>query len=298
MKIWRHLLFALKSAWLSFWRNAAVSMAAVVSVTLILCVCGLTLIVGHSLAQILQGYQEKASVISISVADGTPLATVDDFIGQLQAEPYVASVTFHTKAQELAQFEADPTNQALVQELNGNPVAARIDVRVKTLADISTVNNLAKNWSGADRASPTNYQGDFVNNLLRLSRWVNLAGVGLMAVLVLASIVIVMNTIRTAVYHRRQEIEVMKLVGASEWFVRGPFVLEGMLTGLIAAGLALGALLFSYRPMVQGLQSQLFFLPLSYDPAFASTLGQDLLWAGVLMGAVGSYIGVRRFVKA
>src|SRR5439155_286855 len=88
----------------------------------------------------------------------------------------------------------------------------------------------------------------FITNMLRLSSWLTIAGLGMLAVLTVASIVIVMNTIRTAVYHRRQEIEVMKLVGATEWFVRGPFLLEGVLTGLIAAALALGRLIPPVRP--------------------------------------------------
>ncbi len=89
----------------------------------------------------------------------------------------------------------------------------------------------------------------------------------------------------------------MKLVGATEWFVRGPFVLEGVLTGLIAAALALGLLMLAYRPFVERFQTELFFVPLTYDPRFVGVLGPNLLLAGVLLGAMGSYIGVRRFVR-
>jgi len=113
----------------------------------------------------------------------------------------------------------------------------------------------------------------------------------------IVSVVIVMNTIRTAVYHRRKEIEVMKLVGATEWFVRGPFVLEGIMTGLIAATIALALLAVAYEPAVAQFKSDVGFIPLSYDPAFISSLARDLLIAGALLGAVGSYIGVRRYVR-
>jgi cell division transport system permease protein len=106
-----------------------------------------------------------------------------------------------------------------------------------------------------------------------------------------------MNTIRTAVYHRRKEIEVMKLVGATEWFVRGPFVIEGVMTGLIAASIALLLLVIAYPPAVQQFKNDIAFIPLSYDPAFLSSLARDLLLGGGLMGAVGSYIGVRRYVR-
>ncbi|TMC14527.1 MAG: FtsX-like permease family protein [Chloroflexi bacterium] len=133
--------------------------------------------------------------------------------------------------------------------------------------------------------------------MLRLSQWVNLAGAAILVILLVVSVFIVMNTIRTAVYHRRQEIEVMKLVGATEWFVRGPFVLEGILTGVLAAGLALGLLMLAYRPFVDRFHSDLFFIPLGYDPTFVTELARDVLVTGALLGALGSYIGVRRFVR-
>lgn len=89
----------------------------------------------------------------------------------------------------------------------------------------------------------------------------------------------------------------MKLVGATEWFVRGPFVIEGVMTGILAAAVAIGLLLLTYHPFVSRFQSDLFFIPLSYDASFVGRLGQDLLLAGALLGAMGSYIGVRRFVR-
>ncbi len=133
--------------------------------------------------------------------------------------------------------------------------------------------------------------------MLQLSQWLGLAGVGLLAILVVVSVVLVMNTIRTAVYHRRKEIEVMKLVGATEWFVRGPFVIEGIMTGLIAAAIALALLVIAYPPAVSQFRSDIAFIPLSYDPSFFSSLSRDLLLGGALLGALGSYIGVRRFVR-
>lgn len=89
----------------------------------------------------------------------------------------------------------------------------------------------------------------------------------------------------------------MKLVGATEWFVRGPFVLEGIMTGLIAAAIALALLAVAYEPAVMQFKSDVGFIPLSYDPGFISSLARDLLVGGALLGAVGSYIGVRRYVR-
>jgi cell division transport system permease protein len=297
MMLLRNLRFALNSAWQSFWRNLAVSLAAVVSITLILILAGINLLVGHAFSQVLDGFKDKVSEMSINVADDTPLPTVYAFQQQLAADPRVSSVKFITKDEALAQFRSDPNNAMLSEQIQGNPLDAKLQVRVRNLSDVAAMDALARRWPGVDPTNPTNYQGDFVNRMLQLSQWLGLAGIGLMAILVVVSVVIVMNTIRTAVYHRRKEIEVMKLVGATEWFVRGPFVLEGVMTGLIAAAIALSLLVISYPTVVSRFSADITFIPLSYDPSFIVSLARDLLVGGGMLGAVGSYIGVRRFVK-
>ena len=295
--ILRNLKFALSSAWQSFWRNLAVSLAAVISITLILILAGVNLLIGHAFSQVLDGFRAKVSEISINVSDDTPLQSINDFQAQIAADPRVASVRFVTKDEALAQFRADPQNYVLVQQIEGNPLDAKLDVQVKNLNDVAAVDAMARGWSGVDPTDPTNYQGDFINRMLQLSEWLGLAGAGLLVILLIVSVVIVMNTIRTAVYHRRKEIEVMKLVGATEWFVRGPFVIEGVMTGLIAASIALALLAVGYEPVVARFKSDIGFIPLSYDPAFLSSLARDLMLAGALLGAMGSYIGVRRYVR-
>jgi cell division transport system permease protein len=297
MMMFRNLRFALNSAWQSFFRNLAVSLAAVLSITLILILGGVNLLVGHAFSQVLDGFRAKVSVISINVADDTPLQNVYDFQQQLTADPRVSGVHFITKDEALANFKRDPNNYVLAQQIDGNPLDARLEVSVTKLTDVAALDTLGRQWSGVDPTNPTNYQGDFVNRMLVLSQWLGLAGVGLLAILVIVSIVIVMNTIRTAVYHRRKEIEVMKLVGATEWFVRGPFVIEGIMTGLIAAAIALSLLVVAYQPAVERFQSDLVFIPLTYDPGFVSSLARDLLLGGAMLGALGSYIGVRRYVR-
>ena len=295
--ILRNLKFALNSAWQSFFRNLAVSLAAVLSITHILILAGVNLLVGHAFSQVLDGFREKVSEISINVSDNTPLQTVYDFEAQLTADPRVDSVRFVTKDEALVAFKSDPQNSILSQQIDGNPLDAKLDVRVKNLTDVASIDAMARKWTGVDPTDPTNYQGDFVNRMLDLSEWLALAGVGLLIVLCVVSVVIVMNTIRRAVYHRRKEIEVMKLVGATEWFVRGPFVIEGIMTGVIAAAIALALLVIAYEPAVQQFKSDVGFIPLSYDPSFISSLARDLLVAGALLGALGSYIGVRRYVR-
>src|SRR5690349_17779102 len=143
MWIWRHLLFALDSAWQNFWRNAAVSMAAVLSITLIMLLAGASLLLGHAFGQVFDTYRERVSVLSVSVADDTPLSAVYDFEDQLRTRPEVVGVRFVTKEEELRRFAADPRNQQLLEQLEGNPVPARLEVRVARLSDVGRVDALA-----------------------------------------------------------------------------------------------------------------------------------------------------------
>src|SRR6266852_4330602 len=262
MTMFRNLSFALNSAWQSFWRNLAVSLAAVLSITLILILGGVNLLIGHAFSQVLDGFREKVSVISINVADDTPLPTVYGFQQQLASDPRVAGVKYITKEQALANFIADPNNAILAQQLQGNPLDAKLEVRVRALSDVAAIDALARQWSGVDPTNPTNYQGDFVNRMLQLSQWLGYAGAGLLAILVIVSVVIV-----------------------------------GVMTGLIAASIALALLVIAYPPAVQQFRNDIAFIPLSYDPGFIASLARDLLLGGAALGAVGSYIGVRRFVK-
>src|ERR1700681_5033567 len=121
-KMLRNLKFALNSAWQSFWRNLAVSLAAVLSITLILILAGVNLLVGHAFSQVVDGFRMKVSEISINVADGTPLQTVYDFREQLKTDPRVATVTFITKEQALANFQSDPNNAVFAKQIDGNPL--------------------------------------------------------------------------------------------------------------------------------------------------------------------------------
>ncbi len=297
MRLWRHLGFALNSAWQSFWRNLTVSFAAVVSITLILSLAGVNLLVGHALGGVLDTYKSRVSVLSVSIADQTPYRTVLDFQDRLRADPRIAAVRYISKDEALQKFASDPANREIVKQIEGNPLAAKLELTVADLGNVGAIDAIARAWPGADKTDPTDYQGDFITRMLKLSQWIYWGGFVMLMILVVASVVIVMNTIRTAVFHRRHEIEVMKLVGATEWFVRGPFVVEGVITGLLAAGVALGVLLAGYPQAVTRFRADLFFIPLSYDPMFVRELARDLLLGGALLGALGSYIGVRRFVK-
>src|SRR5260370_10150496 len=214
MTILRNLRFALNSAWQSFWRNLAVSLAAVVSITLILILAGVNLLVGHAFSQVLDGFRDKVSEMSINVADDTPLTSVYAFQQVLQGDPRVATVKFVTKEEALAEFVRDPNNAVLSQQITGNPLDAKLEVRVRLLSSTPAVSSMARQWPGVDPTDPTNYQGEFVTRMLQLSQWLSLAGIGLMAIPGVVCSAIGMDPIPTSGYPRGKGLEGRKIGGA------------------------------------------------------------------------------------
>jgi len=139
-------------------------------------------------------------------------------------------------------------------------------------------------------------QQDVVDRLVTIASAARTAGLVMTVGLVVITLFIIMNTIRLAVYARRQEIEIMKLVGATDWFIRWPFVLEGMLYGLLGAAITLALVLPAYQPLMAEFLSLVRFLPVQSDPTFLYKLGVLTVGVGAAVGIAGSYISVRRFL--
>ena len=167
-----------------------------------------------------------------------------------------------------------------------------------SLGDLPSINDSVRQSPVVESGNTaTDYNPDVIGKLQTLIRVLQWVAVAIGVVLGAVSLVIIMNTIRTAVYVRRREIEIMKLVGATDWFVRWPFIVEGLIVGVVGAAVAVLIVGFGYRPAVINLQSVLIFIPLAFDPAYLRVVLAAMLVFGLLLGSVGSYLGVRRFLK-
>ena len=288
------LLFSLMSAGQNFRRNLGVSLAGVFTMGLILFLVGGALLFTHSIDSILQTQQSNASKIKIYLADSASLAQIADFQSRLQRDPRVISVTFENKDQAAKEASQDPDIQQALQTLGSNPLPASLNLNVRQLTDLNSFDQMAKDTPIVDKTTATDYNPDVINKLHTLIDIIEIVGAVIALILFVVSVVIIMNTIRTAVYARRTEIEIMKLVGATDWFVRWPFILEGMIGGVLAAIFS-GAVVFAgYRLFVQGAQQSLLSVP--FDGAYTVALLILLVVGGILVGALGSYLGVRRFL--
>jgi cell division transport system permease protein len=291
--------FAFTSAIQNFRRNLAVSLAGVLTTGLILVLLGTVVMLTHTIGYELDQEQQNVSSVSIYLQDSASLASINNLEMRLQADSRVKSVTFVDKdVVEQEQKVRDPSYIAERNVLGYNTLPARLDIVTKNLNDLSKLNDIAKASPLADHSSnlaSTSYHADVIGTLQKISSVVFLLGLGLSLILLFVSLVIIMNTIRTAVFTRRIEVEIMKLVGATDWFVRWPFILEGMLGGILAAVAAGFLVHLAYRFFIGVTQSSLLGIPLDGVFEFKTLLGLAVI--GILLGGGGSYLGIRRFLN-
>ena len=297
IRIVASLRFALVSALQNFWRNLGVSLAGVFTMGLIFLLVGGALVSTHMLDQVLSSEEAHASNIKVYIKDGVSLASIINFQQRLARDTRVNSVHFETKDDAFKAEQQQGLGTAL-DALGSNPLPASLNLDLKRLGDLPSINDMVRQSPVVESGNTaTDYNPDVIGKLQTLIRVLQWVAAGIGVVLGAVSLVIIMNTIRTAVYVRRREIEIMKLVGATDWFVRWPFILEGMLAGAVAALAAGGIVALIYKPVVDNLKSALFIFPLFYDGSYLGTVIVLLLLAGIALGAFGSYLGVRRFLS-
>ncbi len=289
--------FAVRSSLQNFRRNLGVSLAGVCTMGLILVLVGALALGTHLLTNVLRDQESRASKLKIYIQDGVSLADIASFQHQLQGDSRVLAVAFENKDQAYQEAASKGTDIATaVTALGSNPLPASLNVDVRQLRYLQQLDQVARSSPIVDATQPTDYNPDVTP---KIQAAINIIEgiVGFVSLMLLVvSLVIIMNTIRTAVYARRTEIEIMKLVGATDWFVRWPFLLEGIFGGVLGALLAGGVVLGVYRLVVSMTSGALFAIP--FDGLFTAVVLAGLFAGGAIIGAIGSYLGVRRFLAA
>lgn len=291
-----------------FVRNGFISLAAILILTVTLFVVASLMIGGAALSSVLSDLTNKVDVTVYLTQDASQ-DQVDALTKDLQALPEVQSVAYVSADQALADFQTRHANDQLVmqalQELGTNPLGASLQVKAKQTSQYQTIAQFLqtqqKNGTAEGQAIDTvNYFQnqtaiERLSNVIQTSREL---GTAIAIVLALASILIAFNTIRLAIYTSRDEIAVMNLVGASHWYVRGPFMIAGVLYGLVA-GLIVLLLLYPITYTL-GPGSERFFGTFNifnYFVDYFPLLFLIIVGSGILLGALSSYLAVRRYLR-
>ena len=289
----------------NFRRNWVMSLGAVITIYLSLLLVGVFLATGVIVNSVVKSVEDKVT-IQIFLKDGAATNDVNSLQQTLLQDSLVQKVDYTTKDQALEKFKQDmQQSPEIIQQLEGNPLPASLDVTLKDPRTVEEmVGKIKKNplfVKVADR--PDNpeeslkYGQQIVRKLFAFTRVVRILEIAFVFMLAVVSLIFINNTIRLAIYARRKEIGIMRLVGASNWFIRTPFLLEGVFQALIGATLAILSVMGLQAAIMPRLGEALPFLPVTMQGTATVQIALALVFAGVFIGLLGSGFALRRYLK-
>ncbi|MDP7422094.1 MAG: permease-like cell division protein FtsX [bacterium] len=294
MAVLRNLGYFFQEALRSTRHSWVMSLASVTIVTISLLLLGIFLLMARNLDSF-AGDLETRMEITAYLTDGMSEDIRFQLQRQIESWAEVKEVGFISKDEALLKLQDDLQEDSEILDIvRDNPLPASYEVRVKSGKDIASVAARLERIVWVDDVS---YGREIVDKMLALTRMIRYFGWGMVALLGLASLMIIANTIKLTVYARRDEIEIMKLVGATDWFIRWPFLIEGTLQGFFGAVIAILILFVSYQFLIREAEFIFPFLSQQIDAALVGRLSVKLILFGVFLGVVGSFVSVRRFLK-
>jgi cell division transport system permease protein len=293
----RFVGFSVVRAWQGFWRNAMMSLAATATVVLMLVLlAGLSIVIA-GLNSGLEFIERKVAVTA-QLVDELPLSDRSELIDEVAALPGVASVAYVSPGDAMERLEESYREIGRELDLGGSEANIKIYASLEiSLTDPNAGGSVADALTGhrlVERILTKQAEYDTLLGIINVIRNVGIIAVGLVGLTVLFMII---NTIRIAVYSRANEIEIMRLVGASDSFIRWPFILEGILCGL-AGALVTVLLVAAIWDPIQPAMVSIFQMPTAVSTRFLTTLSLLLFGVGLGVGALGSWISVRSYLAA
>jgi cell division transport system permease protein len=290
------VVFSLRRAWQGFWRNALMSLAATATMVLMLVLLSGFWIIQTGLLSALDFTESKVEVVANIKLDATQ-ADIDELKARITAMPEVTGVTFVSQAEALARFQESMRQQGredLTKVLDTNPLTASFEIKLRDPSFATTV---------ADAIQPAREPAvrnildtkETAKNVKTVTDIMRTAGSVILVVIGVIVLFIIVNTIRLAVVARSEEIEIMRLVGASDAFIRWPFVFEGAMVGLLGAAITLVGLYFLSEPLSGFMVDFFRVLPLSFG-SLARDLVVIVTSAGLGLGVLGSWVSVRTYL--
>ncbi|OPY59824.1 MAG: Cell division protein FtsX [Pelotomaculum sp. PtaU1.Bin065] len=280
----------------SILRNSWLSAASVGVVAVSLLILGSSLLLVVNAGKVADNLESNIE-ISLFLKDQTTAAQVKQIEDKLKAMPEIARFEYVTKQQALEEWQAKlEDNKDLLEGLEEkNPLPDAFRIKTHTVEQVAP---LAQQLESLAQVDQVRYGQGTVEKLMAFSRWVRTAGLVLMILLGVAAVFLIATTIRLSVFARRREIGIMKFLGATNWFVRVPFLLEGIFLGLTGSLIAVLVIYYGYFTLIGNIQFSLAFMQLVSDRKLIMLLMEGLLLLGLFIGATGSVISMRRFLKA
>ena len=294
MKV-RTIEYYIREVFISLRRNNWMSVASIGTVAVSLFIFGMFLMMVMNMNKLAENMESQVQ-INVYLLDKVDREQARDIEKDLKEIEGVESVGFVTKDEAMERFKDRLGDQkTLLDALDEtNPLPDSFEV---TVTNPDLVKSAAEKMEKLDGVECAKYGQDVMEHLFEITRLLRIFGFTLMLVLAFATLFIISNTIRLTVFARRKEIAIMKYVGATDWFIRWPFVMEGMVLGLFGSIIAAMVLRTAYTAMAEKVYDTLAFFPLIPEQPFLTYITIIVVISGMVVGAIGSAVSIKKFLK-
>lgn len=293
MKI-KNAIYFLKEATTSLSRNRLLSIATVSTMAICILFLGVAVLLTINAGSFMNRLESDIQIVAyldVSLNE-TQINNIHDKIENLSG---VQSVVFVPKAEAMTRIQKKfaEKDYDLGKTLGKNPLPDSFEVKAENPQEVAQLAQSIKEIPGVYKV---NYGQEIVERLFQVTKWVRIISIGFVLILAIGAVFLIATAIRLAIFARRKEIYLMKLIGATDWFIRWPFFLEGIFLGTVGAFISISLLAVGYGSLVSNLQTALFFVPLVYQSSVLINLYASLLATGALLGVLGTYISLNRFL--
>lgn len=294
-------LFFLSEAYRALRRNAAPSLAAIVTIAVTVLLVGVLVPVLDASGSKTQDVRDQLELKVFLFNDATP-SEINGLESRIEGINHVAGVDYISPAEALKILEQRLEDKSLLNQLNSNPLPPAFNVKLDDPDNLESVQAALSPPDPSGKPQPISaaiddiVTGDQTQAIRSVTSAVKILLVGIAILLGIASLFLVGNTIRLSIYARRREVEVMQLVGATNWFIRWPFVIEGIVVGVVGSAIAVGIMVMAKAIIVDPLSDDLALID-NFDTIAFGPLIASLVVGAMALSALGSGLTLRRFLR-
>lgn len=285
-----------KESFKSLRRNRTLSIASSFTVASTLFILGIFMLTILNVNQGVKGLESTVQV-QVYLNDDITISDKKAVENKLNAVSDVTNITYQSKEQSYKKMKdrMGTEKKSILDGLeNRNPFPAVYVINVKKPEVVDSVVKAVKGMNGIYEIKDSR---SFINKVLSITKTVKLVGGIVFVILICVSVFLIGNTIKLTVYSRRKEIGIMKYIGATDWFIRWPFIIEGMVLGIIGAFISDVILYYAYKAVYVKIENSFMFIDLIKPSYVLATLTWEFMLAGILIGAFGSIQAIRRFLS-
>ena len=298
MKLFRMLLRSIRDAFKSVFRNFSLSLASISCITITLIIVALSILASFNVENFTKEI-EKDMTIVVFVDNGTSEKKIDELEEQIKKLSNVDSYVFKGKETVKSEMqEESDIFKAIMTEWNeeNNPLKDTFQVKVK---EIEKISETAKKIKSLDGVSVVRYGEGMVDQMVTAFQSIEKVAYGIVIALVVVTVFLIINTIKLTIFSRKREISIMRLVGASNFTIKTPFIIEGMVSGLIGSIFPVCLVLFGYLAFYQYFNGYLYskLIQLIAPEPFIYMVSLMVIGIGILVGMIGSASAVRKYLK-